>query len=527
MWHYNLSPPELYEAGQSWQAVNAEPTRISDTGAMVAYSGHFTGRVPSDKRVVEEPSSSDNVWWGNVNIKMNQREWEINRHRAIDYLNTRPQLFVVDGYAGWDARHRLKIRVICSRSYHALFMQNMLIRPEAHELYEFRSKEPDFYIYNAGEFPADPLTPGMTSNRSVDVNLGAKEMVILGTQYAGEMKKGVFSVMHYLMPQKGLLSLHSSATCPTDSDDDVTLFFGLSGTGKTTLSADPNRALIGDDEMVWSDSGVFNVEGGCYAKCLNLSSEQEPEIFDSIRFGAILENVMMDPHTRKVDFTDGSITQNTRLCYPIDFMPNAKLPCIAGHPSNIVFLTCDAFGVLPPVSKLSPEQAMYHFITGYTAKVAGTEVGVKEPQATFSSCFGEAFLMWHPMKYATMLADKMNKFGANCWLVNTGWSGGSAQSGAPRMSIEATRKIIDAINNHELTDVETERLPVFNLDIPKTCPGVTDETLLPWNGWTSRDEYMETLNKLGHMFRENFAKYEDEASSLLSAGPQTDGDLTL
>jgi len=380
-------------------------------------------------------------------------------------------------------------------------MRNMLMRPQCEaDLEEFRREGPDFHIFNAGEFPANPLTKGVSSITSVDVNLQDNEMVILGTQYAGEMKKGVFGLMHYLMPKQGVLSLHSSAT--EGDAGDTTLLFGLSGTGKTTLSADPKRKLIGDDEHCWSDDGVFNIEGGCYAKCLGLSAEKEPDIYNAIRFGAVLENVVLDPATRKVDFEDALYTQNTRLCYPIEFMSNAKIPCVSGHPKNIIFLTCDAFGVLPPVAKLTSNQAMYHFIAGYTAKVAGTEEGVKEPQATFSACFGAAFLAFHPTMYAKMLAEKVEKYKCDVWLVNTGWAGGAYGTGT-RMSLKYTRKIIDGIHDGSLAKAKTEILPVFNLQMPVHCEGVPDEFMTPYKAWKSRKDYDATLNKLAGMFASN------------------------
>ncbi|KAG8813801.1 Protein kinase C-like 1 [Serendipita sp. 401] len=359
----NAPVAQLYE-----DAIRNEGAIISNTGALINFSGKKTGRSPKDKRIVYEESSKDDIWWGPVNIKMDEHTFEINRERAIDYLNTRDLVYVFDGFAGWDPKYRIKVRVICARAYHALFMNNMLIRPTEEELKDFG--EPDFIIYNAGQFPANRFTTGMTSTTSVEINFKRMEMVILGTEYAGEMKKGVFSVMHYLQPVKfGQLSLHSSANVGTEKGD-VTLFFGLSGTGKTTLSADPARELIGDDEHVWSDTGVFNIEGGCYAKCINLSSEKEPEIFGAIKFGAILENVVFDIGNRKPDYDDVSITENTRCAYPIEFIPNARIPChVKAQPTNIIMLTCDAYGVLPPVSKLTPEQASYHFLAGYTSCV--------------------------------------------------------------------------------------------------------------------------------------------------------------
>ncbi|KAK9752049.1 Protein kinase C-like 1 [Basidiobolus ranarum] len=415
---------------------------MSSTGALITRSGQKTGRSPKDKRIVQEKSTDGEIWWGPVNIPMEEKVFRVNHERAVDYLNTRERLYVFDGFAGWDPKYRIKVRVVCARAYHALFMRNMLIRPSEEELENFG--EPDFTIFNAGQFPANRYTSGMTSATSVAISFERRQLVILGTQYAGEMKKGIFTVMHYLMPKTGVLSLHSSAN--EGPDGDVSLFFGLSGTGKTTLSADPRRSLIGDDEHCWSDDGIFNIEGGCYAKCIDLSADKEPEIFGAIRFGSVLENVVLDDETRVVDYTDSSITENTRCAYPIEYIPNAKIPCVGGHPKNILLLTCDAFGVLPPVAKLTPEQAMYHFISGYTAKIAGTEEGVTEPQATFSSCFGQPFLAWHPVKYASMLAEKMKEHNTNVWLINTGWNGGAYGVGE-RISIKYSRAIINAIHS--------------------------------------------------------------------------------
>lgn len=507
----NLQPPALYE-----KAICREGTTITSTGALSTLSGEKTGRSPKDKRVMDHPDSHDDIWWGDINIKLSPNTFVINRQRAIDYLNSRSYLYVLDGYAGWDPDHRLKVRVIADRAYHALFMHNMLIRPTHDELAEFG--EPDFIIYNAGAFPANSLTTGMTSQTSVSLSFEERGFVILGTQYAGEMKKGVFTVMNYLMPKKGVLSMHCSAN--EGPDGDVSLFFGLSGTGKTTLSADPTRALIGDDEHCWSDKGVFNIEGGCYAKCIDLSEEKEPEIYHAIRFGSVLENIVMNDETREVDFSDSSITENTRTAYPIDFIPNAKIPCMGGHPQNIILLTCDAFGVLPPVSKLTPTQAMYHFISGYTAKVAGTEVGVTEPQATFSACFGAAFLVWHPAKYAEMLAEKMREHGSSAWLVNTGWSGGAYGVGA-RMQLSYTRSIIDAIHSGALDDVECEEDSVFGLQVPKKCPGVPDLILIPRKTWADQSAYAETAKKLAGMFQKNFEAFAEGASEeIRNAGPR-------
>ncbi len=507
----NAAPAVLYE-----EAITMGDGHITSAGALLTTSGEKTGRSPKDKRIVVHPDSEADIWWGPVNIKLDEANYETNRQRAIEYLNTKDELFVVDGFAGWDPESQLKIRVISARPYHALFMHNMLIRPTAEQLENFG--EPDYVIYNAGAFQADPRTPQMTSKTSVNLSFERREFVILGTEYAGEMKKGVFTIMHYLMPKKGIFSMHCSANEGTDGD--VSLFFGLSGTGKTTLSADPGRALIGDDEHCWSDSGVFNIEGGCYAKCIDLSAENEPIIFSAVRFGSVLENTVFDEQTREVDYSDSSLTENTRASYPIEFVPNAKIPCVGGHPKNIILLTCDAFGVLPPVSKLTPEQAMYHFISGYTAKVAGTEVGVTEPEATFSACFGAAFLVWHPTKYAEMLAEKMRSHDATAWLVNTGWSGGPYGVGS-RLKLKYTRAIIDAIHSGELNKAKTSEDPMFGLHIPVKCSGVPDEVLVPKNTWADQEAFARTSQKLSKLFRDNFSNYADVATEeLLRAGPK-------
>ncbi|KAK1088373.1 Protein kinase C-like 1 [Friedmanniomyces endolithicus] len=445
--------------------------------------------------------------------------WRINRERAVDYLNTRNRIYVIDGYAGWDERYRINVRVVCARAYHALFMRNMLIRPTRKELEGFH---PDYVIYNAGAFPANRFTTGMTSSTSVAINFAEKEMVILGTEYAGEMKKGIFTVLFYEMPVKhNVLTLHSSAN--EGQDGDVTVFFGLSGTGKTTLSADPKRALIGDDEHCWSDHGVFNIEGGCYAKCIGLSAKTEPDIFNAIKFGSILENTVFDPTTRIVNYEDTTLTENTRCAYPIEFIENTKIPCISStHPTNIVLLTCDARGVLPPISKLNSAQTMFHFISGYTSKMAGTEQGVTEPQATFSSCFAQPFLALHPMRYAKMLAEKIEHHKANAWLLNTGWVGASAtDKNGSRCPLKYTRALLDAVHSGELSKAEFEEFPVFNLLVPKACPGVPEEILNPARGWKGEGEFSESVKKLAELFNENFDKYKSEATpQVLEAAPK-------
>lgn len=497
----NIAPAKLYR-----EALVVEPDSvISDMGALIAFSGEKTGRSPTDKRLIKDPASEMDVWWGPVNIPIERDVFETNLERATDYLNTRPCLYVIDGFAGWDPLSRLKIRVICSRPYHALFMHNMLIRPTESQLLDFG--EPDFVIFNAGQFPANRHTRGMTSKTSVDICLESKQMVLLGTEYAGEMKKGVFTLMNYFGPKNGILTMHCSATADPKTGQS-SLLFGLSGTGKTTLSADPTRQLIGDDEHGWDDRGVFNIEGGCYAKAIYLSREREPDIFQALRFGAVLENVVYDPQTHHVDFDDATITQNTRGAYPIEFIPNARIPCIAGHPTDVIFLTCDAFGVLPPLSRLNNEQAMFHFMNGYTAKVAGTEMGIKEPQATFSPCFGGPFLVWHPSKYASLLAEKLLLHGSRVWMINTGWSGGPYGIGK-RIHLDQTRAMLRAIHEGTLHDAKTKDYPHFQLSAVTKCPGVFGNILEPEKTWKSLESYQEYADKLARLFQENIRGIEN------------------
>ncbi|KAM5575192.1 phosphoenolpyruvate carboxykinase (ATP) 1 [Rosa sericea] len=517
---YNLSPAELYE-----QAIKYEKgSFITASGALATLSGAKTGRSPRDKRVVKDEETETELWWGkgSPNIEMDEHTFLVNRERAVDYLNSLDKVFVNDQFLNWDPEHRIKVRIVSARAYHSLFMHNMCIRPTPEELEEFGT--PDFTIYNAGQFPCNRYTHYMTSSTSIDLNLARREMVILGTQYAGEMKKGLFSVMHYLMPKRRILSLHSG--CNMGKDGDVALFFGLSGTGKTTLSTDHNRYLIGDDEHCWSDNGVSNIEGGCYAKCIDLSKDKEPDIWNAIKFGTVLENIVFDEHTRDVDYSEKSVTENTRAAYPIEYIPNAKIPCVGPHPKNVILLACDAFGVLPPVSKLSLAQTMYHFISGYTALVAGTEDGIKEPQATFSACFGAAFIMMHPTKYAAMLAEKMKKHGATGWLVNTGWSAGRYGTGN-RIKLAYTRKIIDAIHSGTLLNATYTKTEVFGLEIPTEIEGVPSEILDPINTWSDKKAYKETLLKLGGLFKKNFEVFVNHkigkdnklTEEILAAGP--------
>jgi phosphoenolpyruvate carboxykinase (ATP) len=476
---------------------------------MCAYSGLKSGRSPKDKRIVLDKTTEKDIWWGSVNIPISPNTYKIVESRAVDYMSSRPRIYVQDGYAGWDPENRLKIRVISVRPYHALFMRNMLIVPTKEELEkDFTDDKIDYHIFNAGEHPNCKHYEGTGTKTCVSLNFTEKKITILGSQYAGEMKKGVFSVMNYLMPKKGILSMHASAN--EGKKGDVSILFGLSGTGKTTLSADPHRRLIGDDEHCWSDKGVFNIEGGCYAKCINLSKEKEPELFNAVKFGTVLENVdFADIHSHEVNWDSSKITENTRACYPLEFINDVKIPAIGGHPKNIFFLTCDAFGVIPPVSKLCPDQAMYHFVSGYTAKVAGTEVGITEPTTTFSSCFGEAFLPLHPFAYAELLAKKIKQHNTNVWLINTGWSGGKHGVGK-RMDLKITRRIIDSIHNGELDNVNFHSSPVFNFAIPDNVQGVPKDILDPEKTWKNKDEFNRTLNGLGISFKENMKKYQDK-----------------
>jgi phosphoenolpyruvate carboxykinase (ATP) len=507
----NPPPAVLYE-----EAVRLDDARIASNGALVALSGPKTGRSPKDKRIVDHPASSDEIWWGDVNMRLDERTFVTNRQRAIDFFNTRARLYVVDGYVGWSPEYRVKVRVLCARPYHALFMHNLLIRPDQAELARFG--DPDYVIFNAGQFPANTYTPFMTSATSISLSLERREMVILGTEYAGEMKKGVFTIMNYLLPRRGVLSMHCSAN--EGETGDVSLFFGLSGTGKTTLSADPRRRLIGDDEHAWTDEGIFNLEGGCYAKCIRLSPQREPEIFRAIRFGTVLENVVCDEATRDVDYDDDRITENTRAAYPLEFIDRAKMPAIGGHPRNIFLLTCDAFGVLPPVSRLTLQQALYFFLSGYTAKVAGTEVGVTEPQATFSACFGAAFLVHPPARYAQLLAQRLRKHGTRVWLINTGWTGGSYGTGR-RIPLANTRAMIDAIHSGALDEVAMHEDEIFGLQVPAHCPGVPPQLLQPRETWDDPARYDAAALKLARRFEEHFAAAVPDASEeLRAAGPR-------
>ena len=493
----NAEPSILYE-----QALKRGEGEIVSSGALAARSGAKTGRSPKDKRIVDAEPSTKDVWWGDVNVKLTDKTFQLNRQRAIDFLNTRDQLYVVDGFAGWDPKYQIKVRIVCLNAYHALFMHNMLIRPTKEQLANFG--EPHYVIWNAGLFPANPLTHEMGSATSVCLSFERGEFVILGTQYAGEMKKGVFTIMNYLMPKQGVMSMHCSAN--EGKDGDVSLFFGLSGTGKTTLSADPRRKLIGDDEHCWSDDGVFNIEGGCYAKTIKLSAAGEPQIWNALRFGCVLENVPVDERTRKPDFDSKKYTENTRAAYPVDFIPGCELSGVGGHPKNVFFLTCDAFGVLPPLARLTPDQAVEYFLCGYTAKIPGTEVGVTEPVPEFSTCFAKPFLPLPPKRYAAMLKEKLERYGVPVWLVNTGWTGGPYGVGK-RMSLPHTRALLRAALTGQLKDVAFAPDPVFGLAVPASCPGVPDTVLRPRDAWADTAAYDQKAKELAERFKAEFKKY--------------------
>ncbi len=505
---WSLSIAALYEA-----AITRQEGVISADGPLACRTGQHTGRSPNDKFVVREPSSERNIEWGKVNRPMDPAQFDQLHDDLLRSLAGK-ELFVQDVYAGADPAYRLPVRIITEYAWHSLFCRHMFIDdPRAAE-----EASPQFTIIDTPSFKADPKRHGTNSDVVIAVHFGKKLVLIGGTSYAGEMKKSVFSILNYLLPLKNVLSMHCSANVgPTG---DAALFFGLSGTGKTTLSSDPERRLIGDDEHGWSDHGIFNFEGGCYAKTIRLSAEAEPEIFATTRrFGTLLENVVVDPETRALDLDDATLTENTRAAYPISFVHNAVATGQAGHPNNIVMLTADAFGVMPPISRLSPEAAMYHFLSGYTAKVAGTEKGVTEPKATFSTCFGAPFLPLAPGRYARMLGDRIERHGAKVWLVNTGWTGGPYGVGV-RMKISYTRAMIKALLAGALDRVAYAKDPVFNLDIPSSCPGVPSEVLRPRNTWANGADYDVQAAKLARMFADNFKAFADGVTAdVVAAGP--------
>src|SRR5688500_957336 len=494
--HCNLSPALLIE-----EAIRRGEGTLSADGACVGITKPHTGRSPDDKFVVREPSSENHVWWGKVNAAMQPAHYDALLAAVREHL-TGQELFVQDLHAGADPDYRLNVRLVTPNAWHALFARNMFIPPSSSE--DLDGFEPGFTILHAPELQADPSRHGTRSGTFIVLNLAERVVVIGGTRYAGEIKKSIFTVLNYLLPLRGVLSMHCSAN--VGDSGDVALFFGLSGTGKTTLSGDPERSLIGDDEHGWSEDGVFNFEGGNYAKVIRLSAEGEPLIYAaSRRFGAVLENVVMDPETRRVDFDDDANTENTRSCYPISFITNFVRGGRAGHPRNVVFLTADAFGVLPPIAKLSREQAMYHFLSGYTAKVAGTERGVTEPKATFSTCFGAPFLPLPPEVYAKLLGEKLEEHDAQCWLVNTGWTGGAYGVGE-RMKLGYTRAMVHAALRGLLDDVATRVDPVFGLHVPEHVRGVPDDVLQPRRTWPDGNAFGREAAKLAQMFKDNFKR---------------------
>ena len=508
--HWNLSTPELYE-----HIIANKEGQLSHLGPVCVTTGEHTGRAPNDKFIVQEPSSQENIWWGKVNRPISVEQFEALYSRVLAYLQGK-EVYVQDCCAGCDPDHQTHIRVINEHAWHNLFARNMFI--QIRDMAKLENHDPAFTIIHVPNFKAVPAIDGTNSEVFVIVDFGKQLVLIGGTSYAGEIKKSVFSILNYLLPQKqSVLSMHCSANIGKKGDSAI--FFGLSGTGKTTLSADPKRQLIGDDEHCWSDDGIFNIEGGCYAKCINLSEEKEPDIYKAIKFGTVLENVDYDEETHVVDYDGTSLTENTRASYPIEYIQNAKIPCVGSHPKNIIFLTCDAFGVLPPVSKLNSSQAMYHFISGYTAKVAGTEVGVTEPEATFSACFGAAFMVWHPSKYAELLAERIEQNGTSVWLVNTGWSGGGYGEGE-RMPLKYTRSIIDSILDGTMNNAPVVKNELFGFDVPTECPDVPVEIMLPRNTWSDGDTYDEAERNLAIMFRDNFKQFEEGSSKeILEAGP--------
>jgi len=502
----NLKPAELTEL-----AVARKEAVIAANGAVVAKTGKRTGRSPKDRFIVKDSITAAAVDWGTVNQPFEPEKFEALLARVLGYLKGK-ELFVQDLFAGADPKYRLPVRFINELAWHNLFVRQLFVRPTEAEL---RAHTPEFTVVCAPGFLADPQRDGTNSEAFILMDFSRKIILLGGTQYAGEMKKSIFGVLNFLLPERNVFPMHCSANIGAAGD--TALFFGLSGTGKTTLSADPTRRLIGDDEHGWSATGVFNFEGGCYAKCIKLSKSNEPQIWNALRMGAVLENVVIDPETRQPNYDDDHITENTRAAYPIEYIEGAVIPGIGGHPRQIVFLTADAFGVLPPIARLSPEQAMYHFLSGYTAKVAGTEAGVKDPQATFSTCFGAPFMPRAPKVYAGMLGDRMREHGAQCWLVNTGWYGGPYGTGQ-RMSLPYTRQMVRAAVDGKLNDAEFVREPAFGLMIPKHIDGIPERLLSPRNAWADKQAYDKKAGELAERFARNFEKF-DAPEAVRQAGP--------
>ena len=491
-------------------------------GAVMVDTGVYTGRSPKDKYIVDESSSSSDIWWGSVNQKTSEQTFDELYKKVMNFynLNSNTKTYVFDGFAGADPNHALSVRIIAKKAWQAHFVHNMFIRPEENQLENF---SPGFTIINASDVKNDNYKEyGMHSETFIVFHIKKRIAIIGGTEYGGEMKKGIFSILHYLLPKKNILSMHCSANVD-EKNNNSAIFFGLSGTGKTTLSTDPLRPLIGDDEHGWSDDGIFNFEGGCYAKVINLNPEEEPDIYNAIREGALLENVVYDEDSLEIDFNDGSKTENTRVSYPLEHIENSisgkGMPSIAEHPKKIIFLTCDAYGVLPPVAKLTPDQAMYHFISGYTAKVAGTERGITEPTATFSPCFGGPFLTLHPLKYAELLKKKMQKFNVPVYLVNTGWVGNSAKSGESRFSLPLTRQILNSILNSHIDECKFDHDDYFGFQIPKTLGDIDPNLLNPLKAWKDIKEYHRSARELIKKFQDNYMMYDLGDKNILNAGP--------
>ena len=509
----NLTPAQLTEA-----ALARGEGKLSNKGALVVTTGKYTGRSPKDKFIVDTPAIHDDIAWGSVNVPIEKEKFDAIKAKVIAYLQNR-EIFLFDGMAGADPVCTRKFRIVNELASQNLFIRDLLIRPTAEELANFG--EPDFTIIAAPGFKCVPEIDGTNSEAAITVNYEEKLVVICGSQYSGEIKKSVFSVMNYLMPKEGVLPMHCSANMDPETQE-TAVFFGLSGTGKTTLSADPNRKLIGDDEHGWSDRGIFNFEGGCYAKCIDLTEENEPEIYNAIKFGSLVENVVMDEETREFDFTDDSLTENTRVGYPVDFISNAQVPGVGGIPKVVIFLTADAFGVLPPIARLDNDAAMYHFVTGFTSKLAGTERGITEPQPTFSTLFGEPFMPMDPSVYANMLGERIEKYNTKVYLVNTGWTGGPYGVGS-RMKLKYTRAMVTAALNGSFDNVEYKHDDIFNLDIPQSCPDVPSEIMNPRDTWADKDAYDAQAKKLAKMFQDNFEKkYPNMPENIKAAGPKAE-----
>jgi phosphoenolpyruvate carboxykinase (ATP) len=508
--YWNLSPEALYE-----EAIKRGEGILAHGGPLVVHTGKYTGRSPHDKYIVRESSSEDQVWWGSVNRPIEESRFNELYSRFLKFLEPR-ELFARDCYAGADPQDRLNVRIITETAWQNLFAHNMFIRPPVDDLGDFR---PDFTLIAAPNFEAVPQSDGTRSEVFIILHFGLRRCIIGSSRYGGEIKKAIFTLLNYLSPLKDVFSMHCSAN--VGASGDVALFFGLSGTGKTTLSADPQRRLIGDDEHGWGSNGVYNFEGGCYAKVINLSEMDEPEIYHTTRtFGTIIENVVLDPVTRIVDLDEDLITENTRACYPLSQIPNHVYSGMGKHPANIIFLTADAFGVMPPIAKLTPQQAMYHFLSGYTAKVAGTEKGVEEPAATFSTCFGAPFMVHHPTVYAHMLGERITRHKVNCWMVNTGWTGGAYGTGS-RMKISHTRAMVSAALEGKLDGVGFSKDAVFGTLVPQSCPDVPSDVLQPRNTWADKEAYDAQSRRLAGMFVKNFEQFASEVSEQVrSAGPK-------